>query len=838
MATQRIEKSNCPIAALIFGGLCLQISGFSSMAIAQSMPPGVGSPPSITGITIDQNNTTNTLIRNSIRGEPRDSIIIDQGLLSNNGANLFHSFGEFGISSNESVYFDAQGANRIISRVTGDSASIINGSLNVLNDAMGGSDFYLLNPKGLSFGPDASLDLQGAFIGSTAEAIKFADNTVFSAVSNHIPLLTVTAPIGLQFGQNPAPILLNQVNISLDEAQEFMLYGGDITLNGSDVNFGSTQNPVEILFVSVGEAGTVRLPNGINRTLTSIKSLGDLVNPAIARGDITITNGSIVNTLNGGSLNFIGRNFALLENSQLFAPLDGAVDGGDIFFNFQNVRIEDSLIGLVTRNGSSGNGGSFIVETKTFNLSDSLVTTDTLSDGNGGLIRIMASDFVRLVASGADTSQPVGLTSGTRVLNNVGGDGDGGLVIVETKDLFIINGAQINTSTSTGGEGGRIFVNATGDVVLESSVERPSSIQSISNSDASNVGGGVKVLAKNLRVLDGSQISASTFSGANGGNVEVVVTEQALISGINTQLEDNTQDSSFFFDRGILPSGIFSVSESSGDAGNVFFHAGESLITQGAQISVSNVVGGGAGSINISGDRLFADNSFIKAEASAGDDANINFDLSEFVFFSNENFVSSNAIGNATGGNITFNVGFLLASNNSDITANSANSEAGQVTVNATGVYGAVFREMRTPDSDITASSRLGVEFDGVVTLNVLDVDPVSSVAKLPVTLNDPSNLITDRCDVARVNTFTTSGRGGIPTSPDNLLSADAWTDWRRSPTMTSFTKHTPIVSTQSQSIRQVTKWERTPEGHIQLFAQREIENPWRSPEKKCRNSR
>ena len=76
------------------------------------------------------------------------------------GSNLFHSFLEFNVRQGRSVYFaNPMGIDNILSRVTGGNPSNIFGRLGVLGDA----NLFLLNPNGVIFGKNASLDIQGSF---------------------------------------------------------------------------------------------------------------------------------------------------------------------------------------------------------------------------------------------------------------------------------------------------------------------------------------------------------------------------------------------------------------------------------------------------------------------------------------------------------------------------------------------------------------------------------------------------------------------------------------------------------------------------------------------------
>jgi filamentous hemagglutinin family protein len=155
------------------------------------------------------------------------------------GGNLFHSFQQFSIPTGRLVTFDlvnTPNVSTIFSRVTGGSVSNIDGVIQTLNGSSPVS-LFLINPAGILFGPNASLNIGGSFIGTTASSIKFADGTEFSATSpTAVPLLTVSVPIGLQMGQNSRAITHQALNFVANPGSTLALVGGDLRLQDSYLN--------------------------------------------------------------------------------------------------------------------------------------------------------------------------------------------------------------------------------------------------------------------------------------------------------------------------------------------------------------------------------------------------------------------------------------------------------------------------------------------------------------------------------------------------------------------------------------------------------------------------
>jgi len=107
---------------------------------------------------------------------------IQGGQQSSDGANLFHSFQQFGLTQGQTANFISNpNIRNILGRVVGGDASLINGLIQVTG---GNSNLFLMNPAGIVFGTNASLNVPAAFTSTTATGIGFGNNW-FSAVGTN-----------------------------------------------------------------------------------------------------------------------------------------------------------------------------------------------------------------------------------------------------------------------------------------------------------------------------------------------------------------------------------------------------------------------------------------------------------------------------------------------------------------------------------------------------------------------------------------------------------------------------------------------------------------------------
>jgi len=159
---------------------------------------------------------------------------VPQDLGTLKGQNLFHSFQRFGIQSDESATFTGQNSIRnVISRVTGDEVSAIDGKL---SSRVGKADFYFINPNGVTFGQGAQIDVPAAFKVSTASEIRFPDGGVYSADLSKASTLSVEKPEAYGFlGNQSGQIVMQLASLNAKPGASIELIGRDVVLLGSKV---------------------------------------------------------------------------------------------------------------------------------------------------------------------------------------------------------------------------------------------------------------------------------------------------------------------------------------------------------------------------------------------------------------------------------------------------------------------------------------------------------------------------------------------------------------------------------------------------------------------------
>ncbi len=714
--------------------------------------------PTITSAQISADNTLGRERSIVTPNIPINGNNIDGG--AKRGSNLFHSFSEFNVSERQGVYFNnPEGITNIFSRVTGRNPSSILGKLSVLG---GNANLFLMNPNGIIFGPHASLDLKGSFVATTANAIQFNQQGVFSASSPEIPPLLTVNPSAFIFNRmRPNAISLNSskevageridiysetgfsdtFGLQVPDGRSLILLGGDVTLTDSHLN--ASEGRVEL--GSIARTGTVGLTVNNNTWSLNFPSNLALGNISLAQDSRIYTSGD-----RGGEIAITANNIQLTGGSSLTAETFGSKKGGNIALT---ARDTIEMIELVTDPNIStitfgqGDAGDVVINTKKLLLKDGAqIATFGYGRGDGGKLIVNASESVELMGENIN-----GASSGFSSLGV--GDGKGGNIIIATKDLVIQGGAisaavieSIDGQTVVGREsGGDIIINASNLVFIDSFYGGVfASTYSVGNA------GNITINTGTLTIQNG-RISVATYGTGSAGDLAINTSQAVNLSGKNSVLEAT----------GTLL----------GKAGNLTIKTGQMNVISGAQVTVNNAEGQ-AGNLTIDADNLFLNRGLITAETaeSGSNGANINLQLSNLLKMQNESLISARATGEANGGNITINSPLLavfkpIGKNGSDIIAKAEQGNGGNILINSQGIFGiaegkAVVGNKR---NDIDASSDFGAP--GQVLLNNT-IDPSQGTVKLPENVVDPSALIAQNaCKRGTASQLTRTGKGGLPTT-------------------------------------------------------------------------
>ena len=563
---------------------------------------------------------------------------------------------------------------------------------------------------------------------------------------------------------------------------------------------------------------------------------------------------------------------------------------GDIEINATGTinLTNSSLISNAVLPDAVGNGGDINITTGSLAVNDNAkLIHSTYGQGNAGAVQINASDTVSFDGASSNedntaafSNDPVSLDGVTSLENNkagafsnvqfgdeeqraiwrqLGAVGNGGDINITTGSLFVRNGSELSARTWGQGDAGSVNINALDTVFFdwENSNEVSSAAFSAVEEGATGNGGDINITTGSLFLRNGSALSArnegqgdagnitikantleasnggqvitSSLSSGKAGNITLNVTDSVTLTGSDPTY--NARDTDFFAEVSVGPaSGLFAnTSENStGQGGSLRLTTEQLSVRDGAEVTVSSEKSGSAGDLAVSADSIRLDTrSNIRATTAGGNQGSISLRSQDLVLRGGSN-IRTDATGTATGGNITIDTGVLAALENSDISANSANSFGGRVIIDAQGIFGTEYREDETSQSDITASSSLGREFSGTVDINNPDVDPSQGLVELPAEVVDVSNSIAQGCSagVRRGETkFVITGRGGLPPNPKDPLTGDnVLTEWN---TLDSDAENrssaTPATNTTLESanttIVEANGWMTNDKGEVILIA-------------------
>ena len=708
---------------------CSALAGTLTLA----MVLGVGDRSSAqltpdTSLGSEASSLTENLV---IRGLPGDRV--DGG--AQRGPNLFHSFWQFNVAAGRGVYFsNPAGVNNILTRVTGNNPSQILGRLGVLGNA----NLFLLNPNGIVFGPNASLDVAGSFVASTASALALGESGQFSATTPDSSTLLAVEPGALFLNALTAGsgTITNQGNLTAGqdltlvanrlELQGQLRAGRDLTLQAAD----TIQLRDSATAPFIAQAGRNLLTQGnqsldiaiLNHPDSRLISGGDMVlrsgNPVIGDAHYSSGGNLRIEQLDGSPGSLISPNDPIFQVEGDFSLLD--YSGGSL---------------QILAGGSVTILGDVEVDTAAASFID---TTITLSDGtvvdvdgtNRPVLDIRAGTtaFFGIPTPGVATSADIRIDG----LITVGTSGNPGITLLTNQDL--------PDSTLSGnitlGQAilayGPVYLDSKGSITTGPSTGR---FGGIDTGTASGTAGEIRLLAEGAIDTTAGYLSSIIGLVDGSGNVTLqngTAGDITLVSRAGT----------------ITTAGLYS-SVAGGTSGSINLEAAGDVRTGQIRSLVGNITGTiETGQVSLGG------------SGNAGD---INIFSTNGLIDTTGGPIFSQSI-NGLGGNVTLDAAGDITAGN--IIATSNNAAGGFSVLTLTSATGSITLNGSSLNaSNLNPDGLAGDIFlDAATAVNILEGSSVASQGRFGrIFIGDSSDLGTVTIDRSFLDsTNRGSGNGGV----------------------------------------------------------------------------
>ena len=656
-----------------------------------------------------------------------------------------------------------------------------------------GGDLILSAPQAITIAGQGRLAVESR---STGDAGNVLVTTPQFTLTDGVELSAAATSSG-----NAGAVRLNTQQLTLDNDAQILASNVSsssegIILEGLDTLTVSNNSAVSAS-TQTGKAGSLSI-NANSNPATSVV----LSDNSRLSAEVTGQGG------NAGEVSINTRQLTLLNNSQILASNISGVSQGISLEGLDTLQVSNnSQISTSTQTGQAGslrvNANSNPANSVQVSGQGSRLSTEATESGNAGSLTI--------------NTRQLSLQEGAKIsASTVSGTGRD-ITLQGLNTLSVSNNSQISTSTQTG-QAGSLRVNAN---------ENPANIVQVSgnsNLSAQATGeggkaGSVTINTRQLNLQNQSEISSSNISGVSEGitlqGLDTLNVNNSLISA-STQT-GSAGNLSVNAAKSVELSGVGGLSVEAtkgGTAGNLTIETGQMSVRDGAQVTVSSPLGQ-AGNLTITANSLSLNRGSLRAEtgkSSPEGGANIILKGLDQLRMENESLISARALNAANGGNITIDTTFLIAlppvgANGSDIIATAIQGRGGEIKIAAAGIFGLAERPAipgnRT--NDIDASSEFGAAGD--IQLNTL-VNPSQGLTQLPNALVDPTRQIAQECAAtgADGSKFTITGRGGLPQSPNEVLTPDMVQDDLGTPVASNPPSRESVKPTPTSSPQQLVE--------------------------------
>jgi filamentous hemagglutinin family protein len=618
------------------------------------------------------------------------------------GGNLFFSFQYFNIATGETALYTttSAGINNVISRVTGGYASTIDGKIE-LSAFSGAPNFYFINPSGVTFTANASVNVPAAFAVTTANYLKFSDGN-FYADPTKTSTLSALAPEAFGFlATTRAPVdIEGAVLLAGGGAGDFQVVAGDVTIDGGGQLAAIDTGRGDVRVIATGaQAVEVPLTGTFNSTdgTVTLQAGGEIYSGA-APGN---TSGGIY--VSAGTLQIDGTNSATYPSDIISVASSGAspirldVAGAT---NIQNGGY------IYSNTATNGSGASITLNTGALTIQGqdsfgaSRVVSETLGTGTGGAINLKVTGLADIVNGGAVLSQTSGAGNGGEIAVTAGA------LTIEGQDSG--SGGLVDSAALDAGAGGPIELNVSGQATIAGG----GLIFAGTNGLGGN-SGSIALGAQSLNIDGGSIVRLGDDSTGSVGQVSVTTSGSITLSkdgviSTETLLPGNAGNVSVVAGSLSVAAGSF-ISSSSGSStlapGVLLGNAGQVSVTSTGSVTISNggyvesVTNslGNAGNVSVIAKSLSVDgtgssissDSGVSYDGTAdpfGNAGQISVTTTGPIMVTNGAYIASAAFAAGNAGGVSVNAGALTVAGGS--TADTgiyslASGNTGQVTVSA-----------------------------------------------------------------------------------------------------------------------------------------------------------
>jgi filamentous hemagglutinin family protein len=746
----------------------------------------------------DLDTSSSTSIEAGIGNAGNITLKVSDVVLLRDGSYIGSYSSGFGNGGNVTI----TGRNELLPEVSFDGVGAIEGQLTssgvftVIEENLGFASLENTRRAGDIFINAQSLSLtNGASLSSSVLFASAIAGNINIDVEGLLKLDGISEALNTDIFPDKEDSFASQINTSNDflsqpgeNAGNINITSGDLSITNGAVIFASTDGNASF---GSGNAGNVSIEvrerviiDGVGTLLNrrvpepSISGIFSRVEPGSSGGGgdvkikartLSITNGAQVESSLNNQLNIDSVPPELITDDSGRAgdiTIEVAdrftIDGASEIFsvNGNNNRFASGISTVIEGPISEGRAGDIKITAGDLSITNGAqLLSRTSGIGNAGNVNINTRNNITLDGTTNIFSDGISLESRSGIQSNVdsGAIGNSGTIEITAGNLSILNGAQINASSSGSGDASNVNIVANDNLTLDGTSEVvnlnevnnsfPSEISTFLDLGASGSAGEINIAAGDLSLTNGAQLVSKTSGTGNAGNVNINARNNITLDGTGN-----------IFRNGIpiaVRSGIQSNVDSGalGDSGTIEITTGDLSILNGAQINASSSGFGDARDVNLKVANTLTldgisevlnvngvDNSYsseistfldIAAEGSAG---NITLTAGELSITNGAQLVSrTSGTGNAGDININvrdeikfdstntiFTAGFPILVNSgvqSNVAAG-ANGDGGNVTVNAGSIALDNFSLLSSATSSLGNAGNVSVTVDDEIILN------------------------------------------------------------------------------------------------------------------------